>query len=291
MKNILKILIATLIFLNSISLYGTIQTSEKLIIGIDTFKIDQFPFEPFLERDRTILPNTEKKNEDGTSEICISSGCWRGYIGTWSIINDSLFLVSLIPPCGMENFDKNPFDLEKVFNDKVTPNGVFAYWVNDILNTKCIMLPCDEPRESFVISNGKLVTLSSNDYIYLEYTYPNGFPTNCVLTYHDNENKFYNKFNWLIPSEFHLERTDYLRIQAHLLNYNFEKGYNNIGTNTLRPLVTLEVYRNDNLVKSEMIDHFYKFFMDLKQLFNRHNINNKGLNAWFENKFEPMDFD
>ncbi len=157
MKNILKIFIATLIFLNSISLYGTIQTSEKLIIGIDTFKIDQFPFEPFLERDRTILPSLEKKNEDGTSEICISSGSWRGYIGTWTIVNDSLFLKSLEPSCGLEMYEANPYALEKVFNNDVTPNGVFAYWVNDSLNARCYRSPCDKPWESIVISNGKLV--------------------------------------------------------------------------------------------------------------------------------------
>ncbi len=165
MKTILKIIIATLVFLNSILLFGTIQTSEKLIIGIDTFKIDQFPFEPFLERDRTILPSLEKKNEDGTSEICISSGCWRGYIGTWTIINDSLFLKSLEPSCGLEKYEGNPYALEKIFNDKVTPNGIFAYWVNDTFDTRCYRSPCDEPWESIDISNGEINKISASEFI------------------------------------------------------------------------------------------------------------------------------
>lgn len=153
----LKILIATLIFLNSFSMYGTIQKSEVLIIGIDTFKIEQFPFEPLLEEDMTILPSLDMKNSDGTIEVCISSGCWRGYMGTWTIVNDSLFLKSLIPSCSLDKYEGNPYSLEKVFKNKVTPNGVFAYWVNDTLNARCYRNPCVKPRESFVILNGIIV--------------------------------------------------------------------------------------------------------------------------------------
>jgi hypothetical protein len=55
---------------------------------------------------------------------CMSSGCWRGYVATWKIENETLYLVKMLNGC--EDYD---FRLENVFGAKnVENNKVFANW-------------------------------------------------------------------------------------------------------------------------------------------------------------------
>ena len=54
-----------------------------------------------------------------------STACWRGYIATWEVRNESLLLKSL----GKENFpndDEIPIPLQKVFPDSNGP--ILADW-------------------------------------------------------------------------------------------------------------------------------------------------------------------
>ncbi|QNR25115.1 hypothetical protein [Croceimicrobium hydrocarbonivorans] len=154
MKERSKVLILLLIGFMVSNAYGTIQTSEYLVIGTDTIMIEEYPLNIKINQDTTLLTRGQKKNADGSFSMCISSGCWRGYIGTWTLINDSLFLINLVPPCELKRNEENPLAIEKLFKNSITSIGVFASWVNDTLNTRCIMLPCDKVAFHFIISNG-----------------------------------------------------------------------------------------------------------------------------------------
>jgi hypothetical protein len=52
-----------------------------------------------------------------------STACWRGYIGSWEIINDRLYLVGI----DASSEDGRPITLDDLFPGY--SNGVFAHWV------------------------------------------------------------------------------------------------------------------------------------------------------------------
>jgi hypothetical protein len=57
----------------------------------------------------------------------ISSACWRGYVGTWELTGDRLYLVGLrghVP-------DEKPVSIETIFAG--WPNRVFAHWYTGTL--------------------------------------------------------------------------------------------------------------------------------------------------------------
>ena len=54
-----------------------------------------------------------------------STGCWRGYVGTWEIIGDRLYLVKFWGNRKGET-DYQQVSLKDVFPDY--PDGVFAHW-------------------------------------------------------------------------------------------------------------------------------------------------------------------
>ena len=157
MKEKSKVLVLLLMVLMVSNAFGTIQTPDYLVIGNDTIMIEEYPLNVKIEQDTTLLTRGQKKNTDGSISMCISSGCWRGYIGNWTIVNDSLFLTKLIPPCELEENEDNPLAIDKLFKGNITDHGVFADWVNDTLNTRCIMLPCDKVGMHFVVSNGIVI--------------------------------------------------------------------------------------------------------------------------------------
>lgn len=95
---------------------------------------------------------------------CISTGCWRQYIATWKIENDSLFLIELKDCC---NFNSIP--LKRVFSkNNVKDNKVFAYWYSDYITAgfgKNLGFIEDEWRYKFekqiglMIDKGKIIKL------------------------------------------------------------------------------------------------------------------------------------
>ena len=194
-----KILIVLLTVLIVSNAYGTIQSPEYLVVGTDTIMIEEYPLNAKIEQDTTLLTRGQKKNTDGSFSMCISSGCWRGYIGTWTIVNDSLFLTNLVPPCELKENEENPLTIEKLFKNSISSNGVFASWVNDTLNTRCIVLPCNKVDIHFVISNGivikKFETLNE-DWLerHPEYIEPKESDLDFEEETIDSEN--YNQYIW-----------------------------------------------------------------------------------------------
>ena len=68
----------------------------------------------------TEMGNNIRKIDEG-----YSTGCYRGYIATWTFENDSLFLTSI------ETFSsRTKISLEEYFPREVSSRGVFAHWFN-----------------------------------------------------------------------------------------------------------------------------------------------------------------
>ncbi len=76
----------------------TVQIEEKIIINGEKYVLLSQPLEPFLkllDKDLKLIP--------------FGSHCWRGYVGTWEIMNNVLYLVHL------------KLQYDKKDEDKLTP--------------------------------------------------------------------------------------------------------------------------------------------------------------------------
>ncbi|MCU4177804.1 hypothetical protein [Carboxylicivirga sp. N1Y90] len=158
--NIYRPLIISIISLISLTIYATEQTPDKLIYKSDTIYLETYPFEILMDSDSLIRKQIYGDSED----FCISSGCWRGHVATWTIENDSLFLTKLIDGC--EEFE---FKLNKVFrNRRVINNKVFADWfTGDLLEYESWFVLIDDndsvkntKRFNLKIANGKILKLT-----------------------------------------------------------------------------------------------------------------------------------
>lgn len=83
----------------------TVQVSEILYYENERYNILALPLNQYPGLPQVI---------DFGSAISL---CWRGYIGTWEVIKDKLFLVRLS--------GQGDFSMEKLFQGK---DKVFAYW-------------------------------------------------------------------------------------------------------------------------------------------------------------------
>jgi hypothetical protein len=157
MKNF-AIILVTLI---SITVSATEQIPDRLIYKTDTIGIYTYPLESLIKTD----PLINKRVLHYSNTICGSSDCWREYVGTWKIINDSLFLTKLTDGC-----ENHIFNLKKVFSKRKTQNRkVFANWytgeIKDMFNYKLVSDGKTEeykPTKSFSakIINGKIISIS-----------------------------------------------------------------------------------------------------------------------------------
>ncbi len=84
-------LLAAILFFSCSGLSATPQVPDILIFDGQTYPLFSNPLEDYL--------NTEGYNEKD-DRGCNSSSCWRGYVATWTIRNDSLFLTQ-IERCGI----------------------------------------------------------------------------------------------------------------------------------------------------------------------------------------------
>jgi hypothetical protein len=92
----------------------TAQIREILSYNGNTYHLATEPLQPLLD----ILGDKKPSSE---VEVWVSSCCWRGYIGTWEIVEDKLFLIQL---------KGNPEENEEFNMDSLFPNQnkVFAAW-------------------------------------------------------------------------------------------------------------------------------------------------------------------
>ena len=113
--------ITTFIFvLLFVTTSATEQDGDKLIYKSDTIYIYNYPLDSLIK----IFPPLEKRILNYSDIICESSSCWRGYIGTWIIQNDSLYLSKLTNGC-----EDYTFKLNRLFRMRKTEKGkIFADW-------------------------------------------------------------------------------------------------------------------------------------------------------------------
>ncbi|MBK8925630.1 MAG: hypothetical protein IPM74_06915 [Crocinitomicaceae bacterium] len=107
-----------MLLLSAKNIFATAQYGDLLIEGNDTSWIYCNPLEEYFEKkgSRSI------GNEDFDSRYNCTA-LWRGYVATWLIENDSLFLVRI-----QSNFCSNPLDVSLI--EEFGTNKVFAHWVN-----------------------------------------------------------------------------------------------------------------------------------------------------------------
>lgn len=116
-SHILKYLILFVVVLASNKTYATAQYGDILIIKNDTTFIFSNPLEGYFNRkgSRTI-------NNEYMFGAC--TALWRGYVATWLLENDSLFLIRIQTDyCG-----EKPIDLD-IFRE-FGSSKVFASWTN-----------------------------------------------------------------------------------------------------------------------------------------------------------------
>jgi hypothetical protein len=114
--------ILLLIVLTSIAqkVTGTAQIPDFLIYKGDTLSIYANPLETYFDSFSRPDSIFEKYGYNSTA-------CWRGYIGFWELINDSLFLVEL-------QGDSTKVDLSLIFKDRNSSEKIFADWVDYPIN-------------------------------------------------------------------------------------------------------------------------------------------------------------
>ncbi|KAA3641483.1 MAG: hypothetical protein DWQ02_00480 [Bacteroidetes bacterium] len=88
----MKTLLTFLLLLISQFLYATAQIPDILIYNGDTLLLHAVPLNSFPDRDK-ITP----QNLFGSSG-CTYTACWRGYVATWEVIDDKLYLNSIEMP-------------------------------------------------------------------------------------------------------------------------------------------------------------------------------------------------
>lgn len=91
----------------------TAQIRERLLINGEGFGISTEPLKPHLE-----------KLDEKTKFISYITACWRGYIGTWKLHNNRLYLICLLGQ-GVINGQLKDVGLDYLFPKQKT---VFANW-------------------------------------------------------------------------------------------------------------------------------------------------------------------
>ncbi|MFT4801772.1 MAG: hypothetical protein ACI93N_001547 [Flavobacteriaceae bacterium] len=119
-KTLIILVLLILALFGPKNLFATAQYGDLLIIGNDTSWIYSNPLEEYFEikGSRTI---------GGERLISGSTALWRGYIATWKIQNDSLFLIRM--QTGYRGNSKE-IDISKEFDSDM----VFAEWVNSFID-------------------------------------------------------------------------------------------------------------------------------------------------------------
>lgn len=102
---------------------ATAQIPDILVVGNDTLHLFCNPLEGYFDE-------THPRPDDMWGMG--STACWRGYQAYFEIRSDSLFLTAI--RLGEKGDSTDFYPLARLFGDKATSGGVFAYWVNDTLS-------------------------------------------------------------------------------------------------------------------------------------------------------------
>lgn len=123
-----KILFAILLFVLPVMTKATSQIAEKIIINGEKWDLLHCP----IALDSILYEKVEELTSKNTEH---STGCYRGYIGTWELKNDRLFLRNIsfdLWDDGKVAADSTNLVWE-LFEPYRTDEGIFASWVTDTL--------------------------------------------------------------------------------------------------------------------------------------------------------------
>jgi hypothetical protein len=139
--------------------FATGQIGDRLIYKGDTLLLFSNPLEDYLSAKQKRSINDHVLEETSTA-------CYRGYLATWEIMNDSLFLESIRKGCQEENpeyFDLvSEFGSKKVFAGWYTgkilaPGGKLLFYVHDGYESVY------ETETEFQIVNGHITRVTAYD--------------------------------------------------------------------------------------------------------------------------------
>jgi len=110
-------------------IFATPQIPDFIIYNKDTLLLLAYPLQSYQPNENFASPKNLFNIED-----CFSTGCWRGYIATWEIINNKLYLTQIRNHCyrfidSTRNFGSEYADLKALFPKKYKNGKVFADWV------------------------------------------------------------------------------------------------------------------------------------------------------------------
>ena len=161
MKSI-RIILLLFFVLCSKNLLATAQRGDKLVVNGDTAWIHSFPLEKYLSTKgkRTI------GDFDLDKQLTISTALFRGYIATWKLENDSLFLIRIQPT---QFSDEEPKELN--IQSEFGSDRVFAQWVTtNIIHPQGEILHYSdrdiyEGEKHYTIEQGKLLATEEVNFL------------------------------------------------------------------------------------------------------------------------------
>jgi hypothetical protein len=122
----------------------TIQSEEKIIINDKQYVLLSQPLEPFL-----------KLLDKNLKLIPFGSHCWRGYMGTWTIINNVLYLTHLKIQYDKKDEEKlTPLLLDEVFYQATWYSGVLRVPFGKPYERTGYEYPLHEKEMIFTVENG-----------------------------------------------------------------------------------------------------------------------------------------
>ena len=137
------------------SAYATAQNPDRLIVKGDTMLLHALPLGQWIEQnnfDRPLFPD---------SLSIFNTGCWRGYVAYWEIVDNQLYLSNIY------NEDHSAkVNLDSLFTGKVHNGRVHADWFSDTVTAykgKCVYYvhagfsSIYEHEFEYVFDNGKLI--------------------------------------------------------------------------------------------------------------------------------------
>lgn len=157
----MKLIETMLICLISGQLFGTGQIPDFLIYKGDTLLMYSNPLEGYFD-----IKGARTIGEIDFEKVNHCTALWRGYVGTWKIKNDSLFLVSI----ETDYCSNSPIEID--LRTEFPTNKIFAEWVSfEVLSPlgkqiKYIHKGYEsiyEYERGFEFIEGKLITINNYD--------------------------------------------------------------------------------------------------------------------------------
>lgn len=205
--------------------FATAQIGDRLIYNGDTLILFSNPLEEYLS-------NKPQRTINEYELTWTSTACYRGYIATWEIDNDSLFLLKVQKGCQSENlqyFDlANEFGTSRVFANWYTgkalaPKGELLFYVHDAYESLY------ESEIEFQIDKGQVIGIK---------TYDNSKSKQSVYSQNDEKLRqfIYSNINWeVLPTFKDNEINVFIQFSANengiIDSVKVLRGYNSIFDN------------------------------------------------------------